>query len=156
MVEKLSHIIDWWHCSTLMKDYTWKISRQYFNCLPKPSVSLSATEILFLPIKLKILLQGFLRFIKTDNTVKIERLHYAKICQARLSRALINICPRQSENLKLQGLLRIFLLFFLFRSCPQSYSQKVDVLIFRKKHPRWISVLVPEHRPSYLNCPDVF
>ena len=110
MVEKLSPIIDRWHCGTLMEDYTWKISRQYFNCLPKPNVSLSATEILFLLIKLKILPLGFLKFIKTDNTVKIQRLHYAKICEARLSRALINICSRQSENLKLQGLLRIFFL----------------------------------------------
>ena len=31
-LSRLSHIIGWWHCSTLI--YTWKIAMQYFNYLP--------------------------------------------------------------------------------------------------------------------------
>ena len=49
-LSRLNHIIDSWHCRTLMEDYTWKTARQYFNCLPKPNVS--TTKILIVKIAL--------------------------------------------------------------------------------------------------------
>ena len=48
---RLSQIIDWWHCSTFMDEYRWKISRQYFNCLPQANVSV--TKILKVKIALR-------------------------------------------------------------------------------------------------------
>ena len=43
------------HCCTLMEDYTWKIARNYFNCLPVQNVF--ATKILMVKI---VLLSSFL------------------------------------------------------------------------------------------------
>ena len=55
-----------------------------------------------------------------DNIIQIERLRYAKICGERtLFHDLINNCLGKSENLKLQGSLRVLLLLcFLLRSSP--------------------------------------
>ena len=38
-LSQLSDIIDWWHYSSLMEDYKWKIARQCINWLPKSNVS---------------------------------------------------------------------------------------------------------------------
>ena len=60
-LSRLSHIIDWWHCSTLMEDSTWKIAWQYFNCLPKPMLLLLNLDGKNCTIKL------FLKFLKTGK-----------------------------------------------------------------------------------------
>ena len=137
-----------------MEDYTWEISRQYFNCLPKPNVfAIKILMVKFVP------LNSFLSFIKTDDIVQIERIRFAKICgERRLFYELINICNGKSKTLKSQGSLRILpFSCFLFRSSPRKFFSRVAVLKFRKKHPRWIFILVADHRPSYLNyvacCP---
>ena len=49
----------------------WKITRQYFNCLPKPNVS--ATKMFMVK---NCTTKLFLRFIKTDGIILIERLCY--------------------------------------------------------------------------------
>ena len=138
--------------------HSWKIIRGRLPCstltvCPKQMPLLLKLDGIYCTTKL------FLKFIKTDNIVQIERLRYTKIGRdIRLLHDLINIYPGKSKNLKSQGSLCIFLfLCFLFRSSPPKSFPKVAALKFRKKHPRWISVLVTEHRPSYLTyamcCP---
>ena len=95
-----------------------------------------------------------------NNMIQIERFRYAKICRERTSfHDLINNCPGKSENRNYKGHCASFSSsVFLSEASRPKLSSKVAVLKVRKiplEKPRWISVLVAKHSPSYLqkmNC----
>ena len=123
-LSRISHIIDYWHCSTLI--YSWNIATQFYNYLSYNicvSYNISAIKILIVKTGL----------LSTNNIIQNGRLRYAKICpERRLFHDLINKCPRNSENLEPQESLRILLpLCFLFRKGDLNFlkipSKKVAV-----------------------------
>ena len=103
----------------------------------------------------------FLRYVKIDNIIQIERLRYVKIRgEKRFFHDSINNRPVKSEYLKPHGSLCVHLLLcFLFRSSPlKKIILESSCSIICKtplETPQWISALVAGHRPSYLqklNC----
>ena len=93
-----------------------------------------------------------------DSIIQVEKIRYAKIFrESTLLHGLINNCPGKSENLKSQTRVTAHPSPppFSFQKQPPEFILEA-ALKFRKiplENPRWISVLVAGHRPSYLfNC----